>query len=98
MPTYDYRRADGTIFEIVQSITEDPLTECPTTGQPVERMISGGTGFILKGSGFYQTDYVSKPDPKESKPTSGEDDSSNKDNATSADTKKSETPKEKPKD
>ena len=98
MPTYDYRRADGTVFELVQSITEDPLTECPITGQPVERMISGGTGFILKGSGFYQTDYVSKPAPKEPKPTSGKDDSSNKDTATSADAKKSETPKEKPKD
>jgi len=75
MPTYDYRRADGTVFEIVQPITEDPLTECPTTGQPVERIISGGTGFILKGSGFYQTDYVSKPPEKESKSSSEKEES-----------------------
>ena len=68
MPTYVYRRADGSRFELFQSITAPPLTTCPTTNQSVERVISGGTGFILKGSGFYQTDYVSRPngmDPAE---------------------------------
>ena len=66
MPTYDYRRADGTVFEIFQPITADRLTHCPETGQPVQRLISGGTGFILKGSGFYQTDYAAEPAAKES--------------------------------
>lgn len=59
MPTYIYRREDGTTFERFQRITADPLTECPTTHQKVRRVISGGTGFILKGSGFYKTDYAS---------------------------------------
>ena len=58
MPTYTYRRADGTTFEIQQRITEDPLKSCPTTGQPVTRVISGNAGLIFKGSGFYLTDYV----------------------------------------
>jgi len=58
MPTYIYRRKDGTTFEIDQRITEDALTTCPTTGQAVTRVITGGTGLIFKGSGFYQTDYV----------------------------------------
>lgn len=66
MPTYDYKRADGTVFEILQPITADRLTHCPTTGQPVQRLISGGTGFIFKGSGFYQTDYATEPAAKES--------------------------------
>jgi len=57
MPTYVYRREDGTTFEVFQRITADPLTECPETNQRVRRVISGGTGFILKGSGFYKTDY-----------------------------------------
>ncbi len=61
MPTYVYRRADGTTFEIEQRITEDALTRCPSTDQPVRRVITGGTGLIFKGSGFYQTDYVAKP-------------------------------------
>lgn len=58
MPTYVYRREDGSTFEIEQRITEDPLATCPTTGQPVERIITGGSGLIFKGSGFYLTDYA----------------------------------------
>ncbi|MCB0717417.1 MAG: zinc ribbon domain-containing protein [Bacteroidetes bacterium] len=60
MPTYQYRREDGSTFEIDQSIKDDALTTCPTTGQPVTRIISGGTGLIFKGSGFYLTDYARK--------------------------------------
>ena len=60
MPTYVYRREDGSTFEIDQRITEDPLETCPTTGQPVTRVITGGTGLIFKGSGFYLTDYARK--------------------------------------
>lgn len=60
MPTYEYEREDGTRFEHFQKITEDALTVCPTTGQKVERLISAGPGgFILKGSGWYKTDYGS---------------------------------------
>ncbi len=58
MPTYVYRREDGTTFEIKQRITEDALETCPETGQPVERLISGSAGLIFKGEGFYVTDYV----------------------------------------
>ncbi len=60
MPTYEYLREDGTSFEIQQRITEDPLAECPTTGQKVKRLISGESGLVFKGSGFYVTDYVRK--------------------------------------
>ncbi len=87
MPTYDYRRADGSVFEIVQPITSDPLTECPTTGQPVERIISGGSGFILKGSGFYQTDYVSKPPAKKSESSPEKTESTKKDTSKPEDGK-----------
>ena len=58
MPTYVYRREDGSTFEIDQRITEDALTTCPETGQKVERIITGSAGLIFKGSGFYLTDYV----------------------------------------
>ncbi len=82
MPTYDYKRADGTVFETFQSITAEPLTECPTTGQPVKRVISGGTGFILKGSGFYQTDYVTKPAAEKHKDSKKEDEKAKKEDDT----------------
>jgi putative FmdB family regulatory protein len=60
MPTYVYRREDGSLFEVFQSITDDPLTEDPETGQKVQRVITGGAGLQFKGSGFYLTDYVRK--------------------------------------
>lgn len=59
MPTYVYRREDGTTFEVVQRITEDALTVDPETGQRVERVITGA-GLIFKGDGFYITDYARK--------------------------------------
>ncbi len=61
MPTYVYRREDGTTFEVFQRITDDALAVAPETGQAVERVIGGGAGLIFKGTGFYQTDYVRKP-------------------------------------
>lgn len=57
MPTYEYKREDGSVFEITQSINDDPLETCPTTGQPVKRVISGGGGVVYKGTGWYVTDY-----------------------------------------
>lgn len=49
MPTYTYRREDGTTFETQQRITEDPLEECPDTGQPVERILTRSPG-VMTGS------------------------------------------------
>jgi putative FmdB family regulatory protein len=57
MPTYKYKREDGTTFETKQSIKDDALEECPETGQKVKRVISGGGGVVYKGDGFYVTDY-----------------------------------------
>ncbi len=74
MPTYRYRRADGTTFEHFQKMSDDALTADPETGEPVERVISGGAGLQFKGSGFYLTDYVKKSGG-ESKSDSGSSDS-----------------------
>lgn len=60
MPTYVYRRPDGTTFEIFQRISDTPLTEDPDSGEPVHRVISGGAGLQFKGDGFYLTDYARK--------------------------------------
>ncbi|MEX0721050.1 MAG: FmdB family zinc ribbon protein [Balneolaceae bacterium] len=57
MPTYEYKREDGSIFEINQKMSEDALTICPATGQKVKRIISGGGGVLYKGDGWYVTDY-----------------------------------------
>ncbi len=57
MPTYQYKREDGTTFEVIQKMSEETLTICPTTAQKVKRVISGGGGVVYKGEGWYVTDY-----------------------------------------
>jgi putative FmdB family regulatory protein len=70
MPIYEYRRADGSVFEVMQKISDDALTACPTTGQPVERIISQNA-FHLKGGGWYKTDYAGKNSTAGAGATSG---------------------------
>lgn len=55
MPMYQYRREDGTTFEIRQRFSDDPLTVDPQTGQRVVRVVQPA-GVIFKGSGFYIND------------------------------------------
>ncbi|AMM41234.1 FmdB family transcriptional regulator [Candidatus Desulfofervidus auxilii] len=65
MPTYTYQCHNcAYLFEKEQKITDPPLTTCPKCGGPVKRVITGGLGFILKGSGFYATDYKRKSTPQ----------------------------------
>jgi len=78
MPNYDYKcQKCGGTFEVWQKITEQPVTDCPVNGcgGKVERLINPA-GFILKGSGWYATDYKKSPgnatesaSPKETKTT-----------------------------
>jgi putative FmdB family regulatory protein len=56
MPIYEYRRPDGTTFEVIQKFSDDPLTVDPETGVPVERVLSA-PAIHFKGSGFHNTDY-----------------------------------------
>jgi putative FmdB family regulatory protein len=52
MPTYEYEcKACGQKFERRQSMREAPLQECPECHGEVRRLVSGGAGFIIKGSG-----------------------------------------------
>lgn len=60
MPTYEYKREDGSTFEIFQGINDEPLERCPDTGQKVKRVITGGGGVVYKGEGFYITDYKNR--------------------------------------
>lgn len=68
MPTYEYCCSNcSKEFELFQSISSDPFANCPQCGTSVRRSLSGGTGIIFKGSGFYSTDYKEKPAKKDSK-------------------------------
>ena len=57
MPIYEYHCQKCGVFEVTQRITESPLTTCPTCEGDVRRLISL-TSFVLKGSGWYATDYA----------------------------------------
>jgi putative FmdB family regulatory protein len=57
MPTYEYKCRDcGEKFDEFQKINDPALTRCPSCGGMVDRVISGGSGIMFKGSGFYITD------------------------------------------
>ena len=59
MPTYVYRREDGSTFEKVESIKDEPLEECPQTGQSVKRVIQPAS-VRFRGGGYYASDYGGK--------------------------------------
>ena len=63
MPIYEYKREDGTVFEVLQAIKDPALTKCPTTGQKVKRIMSASS-FKLVGTGWYETDYKRKKTKK----------------------------------
>ncbi len=56
MPTYEYRRPDGTTFEILQKFSDDTLTVDPETGVPVQKVLHA-PAIHFKGKGFHNTDY-----------------------------------------
>jgi putative FmdB family regulatory protein len=62
MPIYEYKCNKCGLFEAMQGIKEAPLKKCPTCKSKVERQMSRGS-FILKGSGWYATDYAKKSTP-----------------------------------
>ncbi len=72
MPIYEYRCSQcGHIFERFESIQNYSQTlNCPVCGATANLIISGGTGLIFKGSGFYITDYKNNGNGKQSKASS----------------------------
>jgi putative FmdB family regulatory protein len=56
MPIYEYRCENGHLLEVMQKITDDPVTACTECGAPVQRVFHP-IAVHFKGSGFYNTDY-----------------------------------------
>ena len=93
MPIYEYKCDNGHVFEVMQRMSDDPLTECTECGAPVQRVFHP-VAIHFKGSGFYNTDYgKNKKGASEtgSKPDSGAD--SSKKSPDSGDSKQSESSK-----
>ena len=86
MPIYEYRCPNGHTFEVIQSMSDDPVDTCEVCGAPVERVFHP-VAVHFKGSGFYTTDYAKKGAAKaggdgggksESKSEAGKSESSSK--------------------
>jgi putative FmdB family regulatory protein len=61
MPIYEYRcAACGKEHEVLQKVSERPLTKCPSCGKPKLQKMLSAAGFQLKGSGWYATDFKNK--------------------------------------
>jgi putative FmdB family regulatory protein len=94
MPIYEYRRPDGSTFEIVQSFSDDPLTNDPDTGVPVARVLHA-PAVHFKGKGFYNTDYGTRKRQRETAAASSEESSAKKDSSSDGASKASDDGKAK---
>ena len=82
MPIYEYKCTKcGDQIEVSQKMSDDPLTECGSCGGALKKLITN-TSFVLKGSGWYVTDYPSSDRKKamdaKKKPAESKDKKSDK--------------------
>ncbi len=65
MPIFDYEcSACGHAFDALQKAGEGPLRKCPECGKLSLKKLLAAPNFVLKGTGWYQTDFRGKPDGK----------------------------------
>ncbi|MGE0066170.1 MAG: FmdB family zinc ribbon protein [Solirubrobacterales bacterium] len=88
MPIYEYKCENGHVFDVMQKMTDEALTECQECGAPAVRVLHS-PAVHFKGSGFYNTDYGKKK--KGGAPASGDGGSESKSSDSgSGDSKSSE--------
>src|SRR3954452_4546505 len=88
MPIYEYRCENGHLFEVMQKITEGPVTQCEECGAPVQRVFHP-IAVHFKGSGFYNTDYGTAKRRRENQDSAAS--SADKTDSKKASEKKSDT-------
>jgi putative FmdB family regulatory protein len=59
VPIYEYKCENGHVFDVIQKMVDEPLTECQECGVPAVRVLHS-PAVHFKGSGFYNTDYGKK--------------------------------------
>jgi putative FmdB family regulatory protein len=86
MPIYEYRCGKGHNFDVMQRMSDDPVTACEVCGETVQRVFHP-VAVHFKGSGFYNTDYGTRKrsrEMKEAKDGAKSDGSSSKDSKNSS--------------
>jgi putative FmdB family regulatory protein len=59
VPIYEYKCENGHVFDVIQKMTDEALSECQECGAPAQRVLHS-PAVHFKGSGFYNTDYGKK--------------------------------------
>jgi len=95
MPIYEYRRPDGSTFEIQQSFSDEMLKVDPDTGVPVERVLHA-PAVHFKGKGFYNTDYGTRNRQRETAAAAAESSSSEKSSSSDKSSAEKSSSAEKP--
>ena len=97
MPIYEYRCEQGHTFEVMQRMTDEPLSVCEEHGAPVQRVFHP-VAVHFKGSGFYNTDYGKKKSAAASSSSEGSSEgsstsegSASKSDSSGSDTKKKDS-------
>jgi putative FmdB family regulatory protein len=71
VPIYEYKCENGHVFDVIQRMIDEPLTECQECGAPAVRVLHS-PAVHFKGSGFYNTDYGKKKGGGNGASSSGE--------------------------
>ncbi|MDX9740005.1 MAG: zinc ribbon domain-containing protein [Gammaproteobacteria bacterium] len=73
MPIYEYAcQSCGHALEQLQKLSDAPLVDCPECGRPELRKLVSAAGFVLKGSGWYATDFRDKGKKPDAAASSGD--------------------------
>jgi putative FmdB family regulatory protein len=92
MPIYEYKCTNGHVFDVIQRMSDEALTECQECGAPAERVLHP-VAIHFKGSGFHNTDYGKKKTGSNgsSSDSSSSEGSSSESSKDSSDSKPSES-------
>jgi putative FmdB family regulatory protein len=88
VPIYEYKCDNGHVFDVMQKMSEESLTECVECGAPAHRVLTA-PAVHFKGSGFYNTDYGKRKgggsNGSSSENSSSSDSSGSSDSSSSSD-------------
>jgi putative FmdB family regulatory protein len=82
MPIYEYKCASGHVFDVIQKMADEPLSECQECGAAAERVLHP-VAIHFKGSGFHNTDYGKKKTGANGGSSEGSSEASKSDSKTS---------------
>jgi len=90
MPIYEYKCDNGHVFDVIQKMSDDPLSECQECGAPAARVLHP-VAIHFKGSGFHNTDYGKKKTGSNGSSSEGGSSETSKASSDSSDSKPSDS-------